>query len=415
MEQTVKTEVCIIGAGPAGLMAAIHAARERAETTVLETHATAGRKLLVTGGGRCNLTHAATIDELVRAFGKGGRFLKPSFHELSPDVVMAFFTERGLPCRIEPDGCVFPESDQAIDVRSILLREAQQLNIRIQYQSRVTDVAAGPNGFAVHASRQTLSSKRLIVATGGMSWPQTGSTGDGYRFAAALGHTIVTPKASLVPLVIRQRWLGTLAGVSLARVRAWVAAGGRKAPAHGALVFTQDGIGGPAALDLSRALADELASTSDGVDIRIDLVPDLNEIELASRLQEYLASHAKKAVVNVLAEFVPKRLASTLCSLAPCDSELWANQLKKEQRKRFVSLLKELPLRVTGTRPLAEATVTRGGVALDQVEPHTLQSKICPGLFFAGEVLDVDGPCGGYSLQACWSTGALAGRASARL
>ncbi len=406
-------DVCIIGAGPAGLMAAIHAAREQVETTVLETHPNAGRKLLVTGGGRCNFTHAATIDELVLAFGKGGRFLRHSFHEMSPDDVRTFFAQRGLASRVEPDGCVFPATDRAVDVRDLLLREAERLGVRVWYRSRVTEIIASNDGFSLRADQQTHSAKRLIVTTGGMSWPQTGSTGDGYRFAAALGHTIVTPRASLVPLVTRELWPGTLAGVSLPQVKAWVAADGRKASAHGSLVFTQDGIGGPAALDLSRTLTDRLAEAEE-TDIRLDLAPDINDIELARCLQERLAAHAKKAVVNILAEFMPKRLASTLCALAGCESESQASQLKREHRIRIIGLLKELPLRVTGTRTLAEATVTRGGVALGQLDPRTLQSRVRPGLFFAGELIDVDGPCGGYSLQACWSTGALAGRSAAR-
>ncbi|MBN1361115.1 MAG: NAD(P)/FAD-dependent oxidoreductase [Sedimentisphaerales bacterium] len=405
------TDVCIIGAGPAGLMAAIHAARERAETTVLEANPNAGRKLLLSGGGRCNLTHAATIDELVRAFGKSGRFLRHSFHELPPEAVRAFFAERGLPSRVEPDRCVFPVTDRAADVRAVLLCESERLGARLLYRQRVADISTVNGGFAIRTNEQSFSSRNIIIATGGLSWPQTGSTGDGYRFASALGHDIVAPKPSLVPLVTCERWPAALAGVSLLRVQIWVA-GDRKTSVTGPLVFTQDGIGGPAALDLSRALTDQLVAGVEGIDIRIDLVPDLSETALDRTLQEQLALHAKKALANVLAELVPRRLASTLCALAQCDTQLQAGQLKKEARRRLVGALKALPLCVVGTRPLAEATVTRGGVSTAQIEPRTLQSRLCRGLFFAGEVLDVDGPCGGYSLQVCWSTGALAGRSA---
>lgn len=413
-DHDVTTDVCIVGAGPAGLIAAIHAATEHAKTTVLETHVNAGRKLLVTGGGRCNFTHAGTIADLVRAFGQGGRFLRHSFHELRPEDVRAFFDDRGLPSRVEPDGCVFPITDRAADVRDVLLREAERLGVRLLYGTHVTEVAPEVNSFTIRTAQQTLSSRRLIIATGGASWPQTGSTGDGYRFAAALGHTVVPPQPSLVPLVTREVWPAALAGVSLAKVAAWIAARGRKAAAHGALVFTQDGIGGPAAQNLSRELTDQLAAASHGIEIRIDLVPDLAETELDGQIQEQLTAHAKKAVANVPAELVPKRLASALCALAQCDGELQAGQLKRVTRTCIVGLFKELSLCVTGTRPLAEATVTRGGVSLEQIEPRTMESKICPRLFFAGEVIDVDGPCGGYNLQACWSTGALAGRSAAR-
>lgn len=414
MKEDAKTQACVVGAGPAGLMAAIHAAGARAQTTILETHAQAGRKLLVTGGGRCNFTHAATIDELVRAFGRGGRFLRPSFHELGPDSVRTFFADRGLPSRVEPDGCVFPASDRAADVRDLLVHEAERLGVRVMRGRRVTGLAVGGNRFTVRTDRGTLSCERLLIATGGLSWPQTGSTGDGHRLAAALGHAIVTPRPALVPLVTRESWPATLAGVSLPQVKAWIAADGRKAASEGPLVFTQDGIGGPAALDLSRVVVDPLAATGGPIEVRIDLLPELHETALDGQVRARATAQPRKATANVLAEFLPRRLAAALCALARCHGELQAGQLKKEDRRKLVSSIKALPLAVSGTRPLAEATVTRGGVRLDQVEPHTLQSRICPGLFFAGEVLDVDGPCGGYNLQACWSTGALAGRSAAR-
>lgn len=407
-------DVGIIGAGPAGLMAAIYAAVAGAKTTIFETHANAGRKLLVTGGGRCNLTHAATIEQLIRAFGKGGRFLRHSFHTLDPESVQAFFADRGLPSRIEPDGCVFPATDCAADVRAVLLREAQQLGVRLLYHNQITSVVAENDGFTIGTRQGTHSSRRLIIATGGVSWPQTGSTGDGYRFASALGHTIVSPKPSLVPLITREKWPATLAGISLANVKAWMAAEGRKKAVSGALVFTQDGVGGPVALDLSRTLADPLAANTGGIGIRIDLVPENNEADLDKRIQRQLAAHPKKTVANIVAEFVPHRLASTLCVLAGCDDVLEAGQLRREGRMGIVGLLKGLPLRVTGTRPIAEATVTRGGISTEEIAPRTLESRICRGLYLAGEVIDVDGPCGGYSLQACWSTGALAGQSAAR-
>ena len=413
-EPYLKTDICIIGAGPAGLMAAIYAAGQGAQTALLETHASVGRKLLATGGGRCNFTHASTVDELVRTFGKNGRFLRHSLHTLSPEGIQAFLAERGLAGRVEADGCVFPVTDSAADVRDILLREVEQRGVQILYRHQVTDVIAGPEGFTLGTSAAPVAAKRLIVATGGLSWPQTGSTGDGYRFASALGHTVVTPKASLVPLVTRERWPGTLAGVSLHCVKAWVASSGRKHAVGGPMVFTQDGIGGPTALDLSRTLTDALAASDDGVDVCLDLIPDVTEQDLDQRLQERFAAHPKKAVANILADLTPKRLAATLCAQVTNDREFHANRVTRDMRRRLTGLLKALPLRITKTHPIAEATVTRGGVSIEEIDPRTLESRICPGLFFAGEVIDVDGPCGGYSLQACWSTGALAGLSAAR-
>jgi predicted Rossmann fold flavoprotein len=409
-----RTEVCIVGAGPAGLMAAICAAREGVSTLLTEANTQPGRKLLITGGGRCNFTRAAETNDLIRAFGTKGRFLRHAFHEIRPDDIIQFFRQRGVESVVEPDGSVFPLSQHAVDIRAVFVREIDTLGVHLLAGNRVVRVGSDDGGFFLHTTRRDVFAKRLIVATGGASWPQTGSTGDGYRFAESLGHTIAPPKAALVPLVTAESWPGTLAGVSIAQVVIKTNIDGRKVTVHGALLFTHDGIGGPAGLDLSRHLADRLSQTQDGVDIRIDWIPDNDEGQLDRRLQEQLAAHSKKTILNVLADLVPKRLASVLCDLVACDADLQAGRLRKEMRRHLVTLLKGLPLHVTRTRPITEATVTRGGVICDQIDPHTMESRIHRGLFFAGEVIDVDGPCGGYNLHACWATGTLAGRAAAR-
>ncbi len=409
----MNTDICVIGAGPAGLMAAIGAVSERISVTVLEANRAAGRKLLVTGGGRCNLTHGATIDEFVRAFGDAGRFLRHSLHEVSPEAIRAFFHDRGLATVVEPDGCVFPAEGRAPDVLRILQNEVERSGVRLLCDSPVTDVTLQDDGFAVTTPARVVAARRLIVATGGLSWPGTGSTGDGYRFASALGHAVIAPKAALVPLVSRETWPGDLAGVALSDVRICLAATPRKTVSSGAIVFTQDGLGGPAAQDMSRLLADELAGGGRTIGLQIDLMPSVPETELDGQLQQQLTANARKTVSNALADLVPRRLASTLCKLAGCDGDTPAGQIRKETRRALLTLLKALPLHVTGTRPIAEATVTRGGVDRRQIDPKTMGSKLCAGLFFAGEVIDVDGPCGGYNLQMCFSTGTLAGRAAA--
>ncbi len=409
----MKTDVCIVGAGPAGLMAAIYAARQGAASTVVEANRTAGRKLLVTGGGRCNLTHDASIDELVRTFGPAGRFLRHSLHEMSPDAVRTFFHDRGLPTLVEADGCVFPAQGRATDVLRILLREAEHCGVRLLYENPVAGIIAMDTGFTIIAGRHNISARSVILVTGGLSWPQTGSTGDGFRFARTLGHSIVAPKAVLVPLVVREPWPAVLAGVTVSDVRIAGKGDLRKLLSHGAIVFTQDGIGGPAAQDMSRLLADALADARSDLPIHLDLVPAADETELDRQLQQRLDANAKKSVSNVLAEFVPRRLAAMLCTLAGCEVNLQANQLRKDVRKAILKSLKRLPVNVTGTRPIAEATVTRGGVSRQEIDPLTMASKLCPGLYFAGELIDADGPCGGYNLQMCFSTGALAGRSAA--
>jgi hypothetical protein len=395
-------------------MAAIHAAMNRAPTLMTESNEAAGRKLLLTGGGRCNFTHAAGPEELARTLGKAGRFLRHSFYELTPDDIREFFRARGLASVVEPDGCVFPAGRGAADIRDLLVREAQKLGAQVYYQCRVKEIALDRDGFRIHAEDRQIRTARLILATGGASWPQTGSTGDGYRFAAQLGHTIVPPRPALVPLITQESWPGDLAGISLAGVRIAATVAGRKLASAGNMLFTQHGIGGPAVLDLSRLLADQLDRKDAGVPIEIDVLPKLGAAQLDRQLQQQFQAHPKKAVASLLAKFVPRQVARILCHLAPCEGELQAGQLSAEKRRRLVAALKRLPLCVAGTEPIAKATITHGGVSRDEIDPRTMESKIHPGLFFAGEVIDVDGPCGGYNLQICWSTGALAGRCAAR-
>ncbi len=395
-------------------MAAIHAASGTVPTVVVEANAAAGRKLLLTGGGHCNFTHAADPGQLAKAFGQAGRFLRPSLYELAPDDTREFFQSRGLASTVEPDGCVFPRNKRAADILNILLDEAQERGARLQLRCRVKDVAIDGDGFRIHGEDRQILATRLIIATGGVSWPQTGSKGDGYRFAAQLGHTIIPPKPALIPLVTRETWPGTLAGISLSGVRIWAAAGGRRLTATGNMLFTQNGIGGPAVLDLSRLLADNLGEGHAGIDIGIDVLPEMDEAQLDRRLQEQCRAWPRKRIANILAELVPRQFSRTLCQVAQCGGDLQAGQLPAEKRRRIVRAIKSLPLHVTGTEPIAKATVTHGGVNRDEIDPQTMESKIRPGLFFAGEVIDADGPCGGYNLQMCWSTGALAGRSAAR-
>ena len=410
----MRTDVCIIGAGPAGLMASIHCAIANAETVVVESNTVAGKKLLQSGGGRCNFTHLAGPDEIARAFGPKGRFLSYSLHQFTPQHVRQLFHKWGLESKVEQDSCVFPVTDHAGDVRDALVDQAKRLGVRFLYGRRISSIAKEAGMFIIRAAAEPLCAERLIITTGGLSWPQTGSTGDGYRFAQELGHTIVEPKASLVPLVTRQDWPGQLAGTAVENVRVSARINNRKITTAGAIIFTDDGIGGPAVLDMSRYLTDHLPAVGKPIGITLDMAPQVAETKLETQVTELIAANPKKKVVNVLVGFVPKRLSVVLCRLAGCGDELPANQLKKDVRKRIVRILKTLPFSVVSTRPIDEATVTRGGVSVAEIDTKTMESKICPGLFFAGEVIDVDGPCGGYNLQMCWSTGALAGSAAAK-
>jgi predicted Rossmann fold flavoprotein len=405
----VQAQICIIGAGPAGLMGAVFAAQAGARTMVIEANATAGRKLLLTGGGRCNFTHQATGEETARAFGRKGKFLSYCLHEFPPQGVRQFFHRRGLESKVDQAGCVFPVTDRASDVRDILSAEAKRLGVRFMFSTKVRNVTKPGRHFAVKTAGQEILAEKLIIATGGLSYPDTGSTGDGFRFAQLFGHTIAEPRPSLAPLVTRQSWPGDLAGTALENVKISTSIGRKKIIVTGAMLFTHDGIGGPAVLQLSRFVTDFLPSEKEAIQIFIDLVSDISEVELEKMILKQVSDHPKKALVSILAEFVPRRVAQVLCEQFNLAGGLYANQLGADLRRRLLHLLKAVPFSIVRTRPIAEAMVTRGGVDVAQVDPKTMESKICPGLFFAGEILDVDGPCGGYNLQMCWSTSALAG------
>jgi predicted Rossmann fold flavoprotein len=409
-----QTKVCIIGAGPAGLMAAIFSAKAGAETFVIEANKSPGQKLLLTGGGRCNLTHRASPKELVRAFRDKGRFLSFSLHRFSSQYIQDFFAHLGLRIRIEKDGCVFPASDRAGDVRDILLAEAKKLGVRFIFSAKIQSIAKHGECFTIERAGQKILAEKVIIATGGLSYPSTGSTGDGYRFAQHFGHTIIGPQASLVPLVTLENWPSELAGTSLDNVKITASLGKKKIVTTGAMLFTHDGISGPAALELSRLITNFLPNEKNPIKISIDLVSNIDETVIEKVILKQIGEHPKKIVANILAEIVPRHVSQILCWLLDLPENLSANQLNKDMRKKLLHFLKSVPLSIVRTRPIAEAMVTRGGVNITEIEPKTMESRICPGLFFAGEVIDVDGPCGGYNLQMCWSTGALAGLSAAR-
>lgn len=409
----MRTEICIIGAGPAGLIASIFAAEAGAQTIVIEANTSAGRKLLLTGAGRCNITHQAEPRQLVRQFGDKGRFLSYALYQFEPEGVRDFFVGLGMKTRLEKDGCVFPFTDRAGDVRDALVKRAKSLGVTSLYGKHVDSIAKQANAFILCAAKERIEAKKLIIATGGVSWPRTGCTGDGYRFARQFGHIIVEPRASLVPLVTRETWPGRLAGTAVENVKILARLNNKKTSTTGAMIFTDDGIGGPAVLDMSRYMTDYLPAVEAPVVVNLDLVPDVEQTALERQITERISENPKKQVTNVLAEFVPRRLSAFLCRHSGCDEGLEAGRIRKDVRKKLIQMLKALPLSIIRTRPIAEATVTRGGVSISEIESKTMESKICPGLFFAGEVIDIDGPCGGYNLQACWSTGALAGTCSA--
>ena len=408
----MKTDVCVIGAGPAGLMSAIFAAQAGAQVVVIEKNATAGQKLLLTGGGRCNITHAGTVDDFVLAYGKSGRFLRHCLHEFSPDATRDFFGQIRIATKVDEAGCVFPVSESAGNVQYALLDQCRKSGVQFVFGRGVEGIKKHGAEFIISAGKEVLTAHKVIIATGGASYPATGSTGDGYKLAKSLGHTIIEPRPALVPLITSEKWCAELSGISRDNVTISAMIDKKKVSVSGAMIFTYDGISGPAVLDLSRLLADYFPAKKP-IEIFVDVIPAMNEAKLEEYLMGQLSQYSKKIIANVLFELVPKKLGGLICDQAGI-TDTTASQLKKEQRRKIIQLLKKLPLSIEATAPIDEATITRGGVSTAEIAPTTMQSKICPGLFFAGETIDVDGPCGGYNLQIAWSTGVLAGKLVAR-
>jgi predicted Rossmann fold flavoprotein len=409
------TQVCVIGAGPAGLMASIQSTLAGADTVILEANQIPGRKLLMTGGGRCNFTHDVSAREMARQVDHGGRFLQYCLHEFPPREIMDIFNQWGLPCKVEAGQCVFPKSDRADDVSNVLTKMAKKVNVSVIYNQKVWHITKNKyERFQITTSRdEFIEAQSVIIATGGKSWPKTGSTGEGYNFAKALGHNIIKPRPALVPLVTRENWPGMIAGTAIEKVKINCHVGPQKYAAQGSMLFTHKGIGGPAVLDISRYLTEHLPN-SKAILITIDLFSNMSFAALEEELIGLFESNPKKTLLGVMKLLIPNRLADVLLGEFGFDSNSRISQLKKQNRKNLVSLLKAIPLKILSTEPLAKATITRGGVSTDQIEAKTMESKICSGLYFAGEIIDADGPCGGYNLQICWSTASVAGLAAAK-
>jgi predicted Rossmann fold flavoprotein len=420
--------VIVIGAGPAGLMAAGQAAEQGATVLLLEKMDRPGRKLRITGKGRCNLTNVAPLSDFVAHFGPNGRFLRQAFsHFFTPDLV-AFLKGLGVPTVTERGGRVFPASQEATEVVDALLRWVHDRGVTLRTRSpverllvegqRVTGVRIARNqvssekpGFS--DSEQLYRADAVIVATGGASYPATGSTGDGYRLAESVGHTVVPIRPALVPLETAGDVASRLQGLSLRNVavRLWVD-GKKQGELFGEMLFTHFGLSGPTVLSLSRQAVDAL-HLGQSVRLSIDLKPALDERKLDARLLRDLDAHGKQQFRTLLKGLLPRKLIPVCLDLTGIPPEKLAHQITAQERKRLRAWLKDFRLQVTGYRSFAEAIITAGGVDTREVDPRTMASRLVEGLYFAGEVLDVDADTGGYNLQAAFSTGWLAGRSAA--
>lgn len=407
-------DAVVIGAGPAGLTAAIAAARSGLSVTVLERMARPGLKLLASGGGRCNLTNTLPAEAFMAAFGRHGRFMQDALRALDAEGLRRFLGELGVPTVREGATGIYPASGSARTVLEALLRECRRLGVRICAGEQAAELRVADGAVAgVVTPDGPITARSVVLAAGGRGYPALGGTDAGYRLAAMAGHAIVPPTPANVPLLTEEAWPGTLAGVSLPDVEVRIALKGYpRAGVRGAMLFTHRGLSGPAILDVSGDVAEALrGGGSVPLTLRFAAGAADSPDALAAR---WHAAAGRRAVATQLREVVPDSLGRALCGLAGLDPAARADQAGREPTHRLLGLLWACPLAVRATEGFTRAMVTRGGVALSEVAPATLASRLVRGLFLAGEVLDLDGPCGGFNLQWAFASGHLAGTAAAR-
>jgi len=404
-------EVVVIGGGAAGCMAALTAAEQGAGVTLLERNPKIGRKLYITGKGRCNVTNAASVQTCIANTPHNGRFLTGALTRFPPEDVMAFFEERGVPLKVERGNRVFPQSDKAADIIDALLMALRRAGVNIvQERAQALECKDGAV-IAVKGERgQTFPCQAVILATGGLSYPATGSTGDGYRLAKTVGHTVQPCRGSLVPLVAQD--CAPMQGLSLRNVELTVKNSGGKTifKEQGELLFTHFGLSGPLVLSASAHLRDFEHETYTAF---IDLKPALDRETLDRRLVREFTQEANRDLRHVLEALEPKSLISLVLERSGLAGDQKANSVTKAQRRSLLETLKALAFPIEGPRPVEEAIVTAGGITVTEVSPKDMSSKLCKGLFLAGEILDVDAYTGGFNLQIAWATGRAAGLGAA--
>ena len=400
------TDVLVIGGGAAGMLAAITAARRGLRVLLLEKNDRLGKKLAITGKGRCNVTNDSPPEEIMKNIPRNGRFLYSSIYGFTAQDAMAFFEESGCPLKVERGNRVFPVSDRSADVIQALRSAMQRAGVQ-QRQETVRSILVQDGAVSgVKTERGPITCGCVLLCTGGVSYPLTGSTGDGYAMARALGHTVVEPRPSLAPMESQDPACAEMQGLSLRNtaLRLVDAKGKAVYKDFGELLFTHFGVSGPMALSASAHMKEGTAYR-----IELDLKPALEEAKLDARLLRDLEQYQNRSMENALADLFPHSLIPVMLERCGIDPALQANSLTRQQRRALVEQTKCFTIPISGLRPVEEAIITRGGVSVREIDPKTMESKLVPGLYFAGEIIDCDAYTGGFNLQIAWSTGFAAG------
>jgi len=407
-------DIAVIGAGPAGIMAAIRAAILEKDVILIEGNNVIGKKILITGKGRCNITNTASLDSFIEKFGKEGPFLRSAFSTFFNEDLIDFFKSKGLALKSERQGRVFPATDKAASIVEVLNNCLKEDNLKVLYNRRIVSIRRSGDCFELDAAnKDSISARKVILATGGASYRATGSTGEGFKIVRRLGHHIQPLVPALVPLKTKEAWVKELQGLSLKNVRiTFVSDKKRIVSDIGEFIFTHFGVSGPLVLDLSGRIS-QLLKEGRKIDLFIDLKPGLEAERLQDRLLRGFKSKGKTYFKNFLKELLPQRLIPIIMRLSGIDPSKLANQITRGERNAIASLLKALPLNITDTLSIQSAMVTDGGVSTKEIDPRTMESRLMPGLYFAGEIIDGCASSGGYNLQQAFSTGYLAGESAA--
>ena len=406
-------KIVVVGAGPAGMMASIRAAQLKQDVTLIDKNISPGRKLLLSGKGRCNLTNYCDFDSFIARFSHHGQFLRDAAKIFFNRELMDFFQRRGLKLKVERQLRVFPESDKADSILDVLIRELESLKIKTIYRGLLKEIIL--DGKEVRSvllgDNRRISADKVILATGGASYKFTGSSGEGLELVKRTGHSIVSLRPGLIALKTRPCY--DLEGLTLKNIRIKFKGPKKQILSEiGELIFTDVGVSGPLVLTHSGRVVDWLQEGAK-VGMEIDMKPALTAVKLEERVKRDLASEPRKNIKNIIKKMFPKRMGEIFIRVLRIDSDKQANQLTQEERRRIVSLLKAFPLEIKSSLPLENAMVTRGGVSLKEINPRTMESRIIKGLYFAGEMVDLDADTGGFNLQAAFSTGYLAGESAA--